>query len=327
MDNASRPLESPPWSRQGAKSNIAARSGLAVKVAVSVALLAYLGSRLEWTTVSARLSSAEPSPLIAALALLIGAVFMAAFRWRLLVQHAEARIPMIVAVQLTFAGLFFGQALPATVGGDVVRGILACRRGLPWRAVVSGIVLDRIAALLGSVALILAGLPWLAAVAGDGNAPLAWAAFASVGLAGIVLCVLCADLVPLPARLSRHRWIAGGLRLSKDVRYGLMSRSGAAALVLSVAIHLTTVAIVLLIGSGLGVPIAVTAALVVVPLAILAAAVPISLNGWGVREGVIVAGFALFGISSGDAFLISVLLGFGVILSVLPGCLTWLSSR
>jgi uncharacterized membrane protein YbhN (UPF0104 family) len=106
-----------------------------------------------------------------------------------------------------------------------------------------------------------------------------------------------------------------------------MSRSGVLALALSLIIHLSTVVVVVLLARGLGVGLSPLAAFVIVPVAILAAALPISLNGWGVREGVMVAGLALFGISSGDALLISVLLGFGVILSVLPGSLTWLALR
>jgi hypothetical protein len=66
---------------------------------------------------------------------------------------------------------------------------------------------------------------------------------------------------------------------------------------------------------------------VVVPVALVAAAIPISVNGWGVREGVMVAGFALFGIAQPEAFLISVLLGLAVVVSALPGGLAWLALK
>jgi len=152
-------------------------------------------------------------------------------------------------------------------------------------------------------------------------------ALASVGLVVVLAAGLCIDLVPLPRWLTGRPLIAGGLTLARQVRTGLMSRSGVLALALSLIIHLSTVVVVLLIARGLGVDLSPLAAFVIVPVAILAAAVPVSVNGWGVREGVMVAGLALFGISSGDALLLSVQLGFGVILSVLPGSLTWLALR
>jgi len=323
MDNAPRPLAPPTWTGGRATSVWASRLGLLAKALVSVALLVFLSQKVEWASVSARIGAAAPGPLAAALALLVGSVFLAALRWRMLVEQGAARMNLATAAQLTFAGMFFGQALPATVGGDVVRGVLAYRLGLPWRAVVSGVVLDRIAALLASLLLILAGVPWLAALAGAA-APLMWAALA---LALALAVALSIDKIPLPARLARQTWIAGGLSLARQVRAGLLSKAGAGALVLSLGIHLATVCVVLLIAQGLGVEVTPLAAFVIVPLAILAAAVPVSLNGWGIREGVMVAGFGLFGISAGDALLISILLGFGVILSVLPGCLTWLALR
>lgn len=327
MDDASHPLAEPLWSAGPAKSTAATRIWLVGKITVSVALLAFLGQKVEWPDVGARLSGAVPGPLAAAQALLFASIFIAAYRWRLLVQRGQARIPVFTAVQLTFAGLFFGQVLPATVGGDIVRGALACRRGLAWRDVVAGIVLDRMTGLMASLILILTGLPWLATHPGAGSAIFAWAAFASAALVCALGGILCLDLVGAPAWLAERRWVASGLNLSRRLRVGLASKAGLLAVALSLTIHLSTVVIVLLIAKGLAVAVPPLAGFIVVPLAILAAAVPISLNGWGIREGVIVAGFGLFGVSAGDALLISLLLGFGVVISVLPGCFTWLKSR
>ena len=327
MDDSSRPNVPPSWIGGGTKSRVMSRFALVGKLLVSAALLVFLSRKVAWPALSARLSTAAPGPLIAALCLLVAAVILAALRWRMLVQKGGARMSVMTAIQLTFAGMFFGQVLPATVGGDVVRGMLACRGGLPWREVVSGIVLDRITALLASIVLILIGLPWLSALAVDTAEPLLWTALASLALICALAAALCGDMLPLPQILTRQAWVAGALRLTGQVRSGLASKAGFAALAISISIHLSTVATVLLIGAGLGVPVSPLAGFVVVPLAIFAAAVPISLNGWGIREGVMVAGLALFGISSADALLISILLGFGVILSVLPGSLTWLALR
>lgn len=327
MDDAPRPLDLGTQAPGAQKSKTAARWSLLVKLAVSVALLIVLGQKLEWQPIKARLIEASLLPLAVALVLIVITIFWAALRWRLLVRHGEARMPVALALRLTFTGMFVGQVLPATIGGDVVRGLLACRSGLAWPAVVAGVVLDRVTALLASVLLIVAGLPWLAARATGGGAPLVWVALGSIALIAVLTGGLYADKLPLPQSVARHQWIATALSLMRQIRQGLLSRPGALALALSLLIHLTTVVVVVLTGHALHIAIPLEAGLLVVPLAILAAAVPISLNGWGIREGVMVAGFALFGISSADALLVSVLLGFGIIIAVLPGSFTWLSLK
>jgi len=327
MDDAPRPLDLGLQMPGAGKSKAATRWGLFAKVVVSVALLIVLGRKLEWQPIKARLAEASLLPLLAGVLLIVVTIFWAALRWRLLVRQGEARMPIPLALRLTFTGMFVGQVLPATIGGDVVRGIFACRSGLAWPAVVAGVVLDRVTALLASVLLIVGGLPWLVARATGAATPLIWVALASIGLIGALLVGLCADKLPLPAFLTRQRWIATALGLTRQIRQGLVSKSGALALGLSVLIHLTTVGVVMLTAHALRIDIPPESGLLVVPLAILAAAVPISLNGWGIREGVMVAGFTLFGISSADALLVSVLLGFGIIIAVLPGSLTWLSLK
>lgn len=317
----------PSWLRAPAKPAGRAKLVLVIKAVVSLLLLVFLAQKVDWLDTEARVALAAPLPLLAALALLIAAVLVAALRWCLLMRREGGAMTLGRAAQLTFAGMFFGQVLPATIGGDVVRGVLARRSGFAWPHVVSAIVLDRVTALLASVLLILAGLPWLSDAAIGDASSLKLTAVGSVALVAILAGGLCIDFLPLPQWFKARRWIAAGLALAGRVRGGLMSRAGFAALGLSLLIHLSTVAVVIIIGEGLGVAVTPLAAFVVVPVAILAAAMPVSLNGWGVREGVMVAGLALFGISSGDALLISVLLGFGVILSVLPGSLTWLTLR
>ncbi len=303
-----------------------ARAGLIAKVLVSAALLFFLARKLDWPAMGQRLAGASVTPLALALVLLTVTVAIAGLRWRVLVRQAGAQLSLTQAVQLTFAGMFFGQVLPATIGGDVVRGVMAGRGGVPWEDVVVTIVLDRLAALLASVILIVCGLPILSAVATGEAESLTWIAVAA---AGAVLAATAGLFIfrNLPAWLARKAWMARLWDLAGRLRSGLVSRGGFVAVVLSLLIHLSTVATVLLIGAGLGVEIEPKAAFAVVPLAILAAAIPISLNGWGVREGVMVSGLAFFSVQSGDALLISVFLGIGVVISVLPGSVTWLALR
>ena len=88
--------------------------------------------------------------------------------------------------------------------------------------------------------------------------------------------------------------------------------------------HLLAVAAVVLIAAALGLALDFRHAVGIVATAVLLAAVPLSVNGWGIREGAMVAGLSLVGIGPADAFLISVLFGLGMMFSTLPGAALWL---
>jgi hypothetical protein len=65
----------------------------------------------------------------------------------------------------------------------------------------------------------------------------------------------------------------------------------------------------------------------VMPIVILVTAIPVSINGWGIREFAMIHLWALFGIAESEAFLISICLGIVAIVSSLPGLWFWLEKK
>jgi hypothetical protein len=297
---------------------------LLIKGIITVALLGFLATKIDLSSVVARLQSASLVLLALAVVIVTLEVPLAAFRWMLLAQRTGAAMSYRIALQLSFAGLFFGQVLPASIGGDVVRGYLAYRNGVAWQPLVSSLILDRVIALLAAVVLILLAMPWML---GQALGALTWTAGISAALVLILIAGLFVDKVPLPGSLKDRAIVRTILVLIGQTRKSLASAEGLLALGVSIVIHVMTIFVVVAVGSALEIDGMLMPSVLVVPTALIAAAVPISLNGWGIREGVMVAGFALFGIAQGDAFLISVLLGLSVVISALPGGFTWLTLR
>ncbi|MGR0188738.1 lysylphosphatidylglycerol synthase domain-containing protein, partial [Azospirillum aestuarii] len=214
--------------------------------------------------------------------------------------------------------------LPGARGGDVVRGWLTYRGGASSTAVVLALVLDRLLALVGCILLLFLGLPHLVATAPPS---VAWAGPVAVVLLAIAMVVgLQADRIPLPGVLLRPPVRAVQAQVAR-LRLALLSRAAFAGLLHSAAVHACTVFAVIAYAHALGIPVRVLDALAVVPMTIFAAALPISLNGWGVREGAFVAGFALYGLGATDALALSLMIGLSVTLSSLPGGLLWLSLK
>ncbi|MBL8630449.1 MAG: flippase-like domain-containing protein [Rhodospirillaceae bacterium] len=297
---------------------------LLVKGAITLGLLAFLATKVDVAAALTRLQGASVGLLLLAVVIVTLEIPLAAFRWMLLAQRTGAEMSFRLALQLSFAGLFFGQVLPASIGGDVVRGYLAYRNGVEWQPLVSSLVLDRIIALLAAVVLILLGLPWML---GNAVGALTWTAVASALLVAGLIAGLFVDLLPLPQALKQRAFVKTVLDLIGKTRHSLASAAGLVAVGVSIIIHLMTILVVVAVGSALGIDDMLMPSVLVVPTALIAAAIPVSLNGWGVREGVMVAGFALFGIGQADAFLVSVLLGVSVVISALPGGFTWLTLR
>jgi uncharacterized membrane protein YbhN (UPF0104 family) len=116
--------------------------------------------------------------------------------------------------------------------------------------------------------------------------------------------------------------------VAEDVRILLRNAPlSAIVAVLSLAAHINIAITAWLIAQALGLALSLTDCLVLMPVVVLASTLPISIGGWGIREGVTVSVLALVGVSSAEALALSILLGLAGIAISLPGAIVWLSQR
>jgi hypothetical protein len=78
---------------------------------------------------------------------------------------------------------------------------------------------------------------------------------------------------------------------------------------------------------GLGLSIEWGGFLLMVPLVGLMMVVPISIAGWGVREGVMVVGFGYLGVAPEAALALSILYGLLILAIALPGGAIWMFKK
>jgi uncharacterized membrane protein YbhN (UPF0104 family) len=84
---------------------------------------------------------------------------------------------------------------------------------------------------------------------------------------------------------------------------------------------------VFLIATAVGVEVELIHVLVLFPPVFLVSLLPISIAGWGVREGAMVAALSLVGVDEASALAVSILFGLGVLLVGLPGGLVWFAGK
>jgi len=287
----------------------------ALKIVVSVVALWLVFRAVDITQVWNRFHEADPSWMAAAfLALLVHFVVMV-WRWNFVLEHFYQLRLGIGRLSLVFGlGEALGLILPSFVGIDLVRTFaLAGAAKIP--TIAKAVMVDRIIGLVALLLLIALTLPAFYAAVDRGAAFLVVGAF---GLGGLAAYVMGLWMSPVVARFPIIGKGSAALldelkRPSLDVRaMSLLLSSGLLVHIAAVAILWT--AILMLNGD-----VSFWLCLLIVPAAMLIASIPISLGGWGLREGALVAGFSLVGVPSDVIVAASVLYGVSGIVSGLIG--------
>lgn len=295
-----------------------------VKLLLSIAVLVYIARGLDLQRLRSHLVSVDPFLFVVALALIFFQTFVLNGRWELIMRALGVSLDWLAGWRILMISLWFNQVLPSSVGGDAVRMWLLRQRGVQWPEAVKGVAADRFTALIGLIALMVAGLPFLMSRVSDQAAILAIGGLTLAGVAGTAVLL---TLDRLPKRLIVHPAVASFVRFGVLVRF-LLLKSERRALLFGSAllIHLVTAAACYALARGVGAQLSVADAGVLIPPVVLLTAVPISISGWGVREGAMVACLGLAGVPSEEALSVSLLLGaISVIIGLIGGAI-WLAS-
>jgi len=297
---------------------------LSAKVAISAVLIFALLISVDLRELIVRAASADRVLLGSAFAVTLILPVINALRWQLIARALARPVSFADAWQLVMIGNFFSQALPSSMGGDVVRVWRLQRAGFGLRAAFNSILLDRLVALSALVILGATGLPWLRTRIGDGTAFLSYVLALFACVVGLV-ALLAADW--FPERLYRWRGLDVIRKLSLDARRLVFgSRLFLPSLACGLFIQIAVAMAVFLLSRAIDSEVSIGNCIALVPPVILVTMIPVSIAGWGVREGAMVFAFSLVGIPQGEALLASLLFGLAVLFSSLPGGVLWFRS-
>jgi glycosyltransferase 2 family protein len=262
--------------------------------------------------------------LILAFSLHAVGIFASAYRWQILARAQGDEIPLGYLMRSYLVGTFFSNFLPSSYGGDIVRiwdGSRYSRSLVRSSAVVvveraTGIVVLFFFALFASL--------FRLEMAND--VPVIWAALV-LGLAGLALAALF--LTPVAERFIRA--LPGGRLLQApkekilafraiilDYRHhkGPFLRASFWALVLQANV----VVYFFFIGKAFRLDIGFPDYFIFVPIVLLVQALPVTINGLGLREGSTVEIFKYYLIPAGTAVAFSLVdVGFRLILGAVGG--------
>lgn len=292
-----------------------------LKVAISVALIAIVIHAFNVRGFEQHVVNVGPGTLILAVALAMAISLVHAARWMIVIKASENRIAFGTALKIVLIGHFFNQTLPSSVGGDAMRIWCAHRAGLSLGNAANTVILDRLMTLAALLLTIAAGLPWLFDLIGD---PVARWALSTVTVAGIASFVALFTFSKYPVFLLRWRLVRAFAKLASLARSVMFSaRFNLPALGLSVLSYLVFGFIVFLLSRDMNITVTLAQCVLLVPPVILVTVLPVSIAGWGVREGAMVVAFGFIHVPPSSAFAVSVLFGLVLMAASLPGSVLW----
>jgi len=219
-------------------------------------------------------------------------------KWRMVVNAAGAQLDFATSAQCYFGGLFGTLFLPSIVGGDVVRLAVGIRRSPRPAGVLAGNLVDRFLDVAAQAGLVLLGallVPELDLVPDEWQNRLK-IAFPILLAAAILLLIVASRFRKkvLAGRSMRFR-----RRLAR-LRYALRAVSGrpkvlAFGWLLGTCIQAAFLMLTARLAVYCGLTLPLRAWLFAWPLAKLAALLPLTQGGIGVREAALVALMAPFG--------------------------------
>lgn len=279
-----------------------------LKIAVSIGLLTALVLWADAAAVAANLGGAVMAWLLLAFATLTASTVLMARRWQFTAKALGMKFTFSHALAEYYIAQLGNMALPGGVVGDVSRAYRMRVEGDLIRAAQS-VAAERLIGQIGMIVPMAAGFALALMVPGG----IAWPGLAWIGVGAVAAAGLGAALLPRGSSpTARFVGVVRTLTLTPRI------------------IAQTAVTSALLIFSfyacarATGTVIPATGLLTLIPLILCAMLIPLTIGGWGWREGAAAALFPLIGSDPSAGVAAGIAYGAMMTLAALPGCLVLL---
>jgi uncharacterized membrane protein YbhN (UPF0104 family) len=285
----------------------------AIKIAVSVVLLAVLLSQIDAGRLWESARRASLPWLGAAVTVSFLSALISTWRWHILLRAQDVLIPYRTLLGSFLVGLFFNNFLPSNIGGDVIRIRDTARLAGSKTMATTIVLVDRVMGLMGLVLVAALGATIAVGLTGHGPAPI-WPTWLWAGL--ILAALVSAPAVLVPAGVGRllqpltvfhPEWVGDRIDTFTAILERFRDRPSALAggFVGAVVVQASTVVAYVTVAHALSLPIEPWDLAVIVPLSFIVQMLPVSVNGFGVREATFTFYFGRLGQSMESALLLS----------------------
>lgn len=306
---------------------------MALKLIVSVALLAFLLSRVNVGELWAGARKASLTWLLIALGFYTLNMVASAWRWHLLLEAQHVKMPRRKLLGSILVAAFFNNFLPSNIGGDVIR-IRDTAHATRSKTLATMVVLvDRGLGLMALVLISALGATMAAELHGSGSTPVwpswLWVTFAAgAAIAGPAFYAPNAvHRLLQPLKIIHAEWVGDRIDTMVSALSRFRERPGAVLGCFSGALLVQALVVIfyVAVAESLQVPIHSWDLAVIVPLSLVVQMLPVSVNGFGVREATFSLYFARIGLPIASAVLLSLVAAAVMMFFSLSGAIVYVS--
>ena len=293
------------------------RRHVVLRAAVSIGLLAGLAWWLDLGTELSRLAAMRPGWALLAVAISVVQVAVLAWRWRFTAGCLGVDLSYTAAWREYYLSIFLNQVMPGGVVGDVSRAWrqarVQTRQREPAGPAVRAVIFERLSAQAVMTAVALVSLLALPVIVNRGSRLVLFGA-------GAVAVLIVLAMVVWMRRQSSAQSLVGQVLADLDAAH-LSGPVFAAQLVSAAIVVGTYLATYLTAARAVGMDTPLPVLLPLVAPVLMSMLIPVTVAGWGLREGAAAVLWGAVGLTAADGVLVSVAYGLLVLIGSLPGAL------
>ena len=303
------------------------------KLGVSVVLLALLFSRIDMRLLWAGARNASLPWLGVALSLYFGSILACVWRWWLLLDAQHVEVSPRTLLGSFVVALFFNNFLPSNIGGDVIRIRDTAKPARSKTLATTVVLVDRVFGLIGVV--LVAALAATVAAGTKGHAPSPiWPSWLWAGFLLVSMTAAPALLAPTgvgrllqPLTVLHPEWVGGRIASLTTTLLRFRARPVALLGCFGGAIVVQAAMVIFYVAVAYALHVNITAwdLAVVVPISAVVQMLPVSVNGFGVREATFSFYFSRLGLPIESALLVSLIAAGLVMLFSMSGAAVYVA--
>jgi uncharacterized protein (TIRG00374 family) len=307
------------------------RLKLILRTGISITLISLLLKAVSWSTLFTTLAHARQADMLMGLAVGILCIYLSACSWHALVRAEHISTDLAQLVNLYLVGIAFSHFLPSNMGGDVAKAYYVGRDSGNMVGSTSAVLMSRITGFIGMLLIAIPALfIWHAQFS-----PKVVVSFLLLSLLlvlTIVGAVFITTLLPkvsnrlFKGRLMHYQAIVMVIEVGQTLSLAVR-RPRALCLAIGFSVIFWGASFLNYFGyaSALGMHVPLPFYIIAISLASIAAFFPVTINGFGLREGVLVFAFSTVHVSASTALLLAFLVDVQVLLFGLVGGCIYLS--
>ncbi len=308
--------------------------GLVVRAVVTVLLFAFLLRSVSWSRLVPTLVHVGHTYLLMGLAAGVLCIFFSAYGWRSVLLAQNIKADLATLIDLYLVGIGFNHFLPTSMGGDAVKAFYVGRDSGNIVGAASATLMSRITSFLGMLLLALPGLA-IFHYYFPSQIVIEFLLLTLLLIGAIIGAFLTSAFLPkLSSRFLKGggtnnrmfmKFLEVGETLKATIRRTRFMFAGTLfGMLFWIACFLNYFGYAAALGLHVPLPFYVIA----IPFVAIVTSLPISINGFGVREGTFVYLFSTIHVPTSTALLLVLLVDTQILLfGLIGGCLYAVMSK